>query len=157
MSALVIALRVVSLLAFAGMLLVFGGRRGRPNSRAPGGGGRAPVVANIAACGLFFPSLVMFAGRTEAGTALPLALAGCLLAIGGVALVLRARLKRDSHLAWDVIQAGHVDASNPRPDGQDREENETLSHRPDRRGMVAHRAAAAQAGKNRATTKRGSA
>jgi len=90
MSALVIALRVVSLLAFAGMLLVFRGR-GRPKTQPPHGGSRVPVVANIAACGLFFPSLVIFAGGTEAGMALPLALSGCLIAIAGAALVLRSR------------------------------------------------------------------
>jgi protein-S-isoprenylcysteine O-methyltransferase Ste14 len=107
MSALVIALRVVSLLAFAGMLLVFGGRRGRPKRRAPRGGRRAPVVANIAACALFFPSLVMFAGGTQAGTALPLALAGCLLAIGGVALVLRSRAALGA--AWSLVPQADQD------------------------------------------------
>lgn len=49
MSTLVIVLRTVSLLAFAGpMLLRVSGRDGEPKTRASQeGGGRAPVVANF--------------------------------------------------------------------------------------------------------------
>src|SRR4030095_15160949 len=62
----------------------------RPRSRQAGGN-RAPLLANFAAFGLFFPSLVCFAGSSEAPLALPLALSGCLLAGAGASLVLRSR------------------------------------------------------------------
>jgi protein-S-isoprenylcysteine O-methyltransferase Ste14 len=93
MSTLVILLRTVSLLAFAGpVLLGVSGRHGELKTRASQEGGRrAPVVANLSACGLFFPSLLIFSGRSEASMALPLALSGCLLALAGAALVLRSR------------------------------------------------------------------
>ena len=103
MSTLVIVLRTVSLLAFAGpMLLGVSGRQGEPTTRASQeGGGRAPVVANLAAFGLFFPSLLIFSGSSEASTALPLALSGCLLALAGAALVLRSRAELGP--AWSFV------------------------------------------------------
>ena len=103
MSALVTVLRAASLLAFAGpMLLVAGRRRGQPRTRAsPEGGGRAPVVANLTAFGLFFVSLPVFAGSSEASVGLPLAVSGCLLALGGAALVLRARAELGQ--AWSFL------------------------------------------------------
>jgi hypothetical protein len=87
MSTLVIVLRTVSLLAFAGpMLLGVSGRHGKPKARASQeGGGRAPVVANFSAFGLLFPSLLISSGGTGASMALPLALSGCLLALAGAA------------------------------------------------------------------------
>jgi protein-S-isoprenylcysteine O-methyltransferase Ste14 len=93
MSTLVIVLRTVSLLAFAGpMLLGVSGRHGEAKTRAiQEGDGRAPVAANLSAFGLFFPSLLIFSGSSEASMALPLALSGCLLALAGAALVLRSR------------------------------------------------------------------
>ena len=62
MSTLVIVLRIVSLLAFAGpMLLLASGRHGEPRKPASQeGGSRAPVVANLSAFGLFVPSLLIF-------------------------------------------------------------------------------------------------
>src|SRR6058998_2978611 len=62
MSTLVIILRTVSLLAFAVlMLLAVPWRRGRPQARArQGGSDRAPLAANLAASGLFFPPLLIF-------------------------------------------------------------------------------------------------
>lgn len=106
MSTLVIVLRAVSLLAFAGMLLVIrgrpGGRQGEPKSLARReGGGRAPVVANLSACGLFFASLPFFSGSAEASLALPLALSGCVLALAGAALVLRSRAELGA--AWSFV------------------------------------------------------
>ena len=103
MSTLVIVLRTVSLLAFAGpMLLGVSGRQGEPATRASrDGGGRAPVVANLATFGLFFPLLLIFSGSSEASTALPLALSGCLLALAGAALVLRSRA--DLGPAWSFV------------------------------------------------------
>ena len=103
MSTLVIVLRTVSLLAFAGpMLLGVSGRPGEPKTRASQeGGGRAPVVANLSAFGLFFPSLLIFSGSSEASMALPLALSGCLLALAGAALVLRSRAELGP--AWSFV------------------------------------------------------
>jgi protein-S-isoprenylcysteine O-methyltransferase Ste14 len=103
MSALVIVLRTVSLLAFAGpMLLRVSGRHGEPKMRArQEGGGRAPVVANLSAFGLFFPSLLIFSGSSEASMALPLALSGCLLALAGAALVVRSRAELGP--AWSFV------------------------------------------------------
>jgi protein-S-isoprenylcysteine O-methyltransferase Ste14 len=101
MSALVIVLRTVSLLAFAGpMLLRVSGRHGEPKMRArQEGGGRAPVVANLSAFGLFFPSLLIFSGSSEASMAL--ALSGCLLALAGAALVVRSRAELGP--AWSFV------------------------------------------------------
>jgi protein-S-isoprenylcysteine O-methyltransferase Ste14 len=103
MSTLVIVLRTVSLLAFAGpTLLVVSGRHGEPKTPASReGGGRAPLVANLSAFGLFFPSLLIFSGSSEASMALPLALAGCLLALAGAALVLRSRTELGP--AWSFV------------------------------------------------------
>lgn len=103
MSALVTVLRAASLLAFAGpMLLVAGRRRGQPTTQAsPEGGGRAPVVANLAAFGVCFVSLLVFAGRSEASMGVPLAVSGCLLALAGVALVLRSRAELGQ--AWSFL------------------------------------------------------
>jgi protein-S-isoprenylcysteine O-methyltransferase Ste14 len=93
MSTLVIVLRIASVLAFAGpMLLPVIGRRGRPETRArQAGSDRAPLVANLAAFGLYFPSLVGFVASPAGSTALLLASSGSLLAIAGAALVLRSR------------------------------------------------------------------
>jgi protein-S-isoprenylcysteine O-methyltransferase Ste14 len=103
MSTLVIVLRAISLLAFAGpTLLVVSGRHGEPKTRASQeGGGRAPLVANLSAFGLFFTSLLIFSGSSEASMALPLALAGCLLALAGAALVLRSRAELGP--AWSFV------------------------------------------------------
>jgi protein-S-isoprenylcysteine O-methyltransferase Ste14 len=103
MSTLVIVLRTVSLLAFAGpMLLGVSGRPREPKTRASHeGGGRAPVAANLSAFGLFFPSLLIFSGSSEASMALPLALSGCLLALAGAALVLRSRAELGP--AWSFV------------------------------------------------------
>ena len=103
MSTLVIVLRTVSLLAFAGpMLLGFSGRRGEPRTRTrQGGADRVPVVANFAAFGLFFPSLMIFSASTESSMALLLASLGSLLAVAGAALVLRARAELGS--AWSFV------------------------------------------------------
>jgi protein-S-isoprenylcysteine O-methyltransferase Ste14 len=59
------------------------------------------VVANLSAFGLFFPSLLIFSGSSEASMALPLALSGCLLALAGAALVLRSRAEVGP--AWSFV------------------------------------------------------
>jgi protein-S-isoprenylcysteine O-methyltransferase Ste14 len=84
------------------MLLGIGGRRGEPKTRARHrGGGRAPVVANLAAFGVFFPSLIIFSGNANGFTALLLAALGSLLAVAGAALVLRSRAELGP--AWSFV------------------------------------------------------
>jgi protein-S-isoprenylcysteine O-methyltransferase Ste14 len=96
---LVIVLRAASLVAFAAPLsLPRRKRHSRPGQRR---GDRAPLLANLAAFGLFLPSLVTFAGSSEGGVALLLASTGCLLALAGAALVLRAR--RELGSAWSLV------------------------------------------------------
>jgi protein-S-isoprenylcysteine O-methyltransferase Ste14 len=104
MATLVIALRVVSVLVFAGpMLLVVASARagGRETQAHQGGGDRTPLIANLVAFGLFFPALVIFSGSFEAPMALPLALSGCFLALAGIALVLRSRAELGP--AWSLV------------------------------------------------------
>jgi len=102
MSTLVIVLRMVSLLAFAGFLLGVGGRRGEPKTQTPHrGGGRAPVVANLAAFGSFVPSLIIFSGDASGFTALLLASLGSIVAVAGAALVLRSRAELGA--AWSFV------------------------------------------------------
>jgi protein-S-isoprenylcysteine O-methyltransferase Ste14 len=103
MSTLVTVLRMVSLLAFAGpMLLGVTGRRGEPKTRArQRNGDRTPVVANLASFGLFFPSLVVFSANSEVSMALLLALSGSLLAVAGATLVLRSRAELGP--AWSFV------------------------------------------------------
>lgn len=102
MSTLVIVLRIVSLLVFAGpMLLAATGRCGRPTTRKhQSGSDRAPLVANLVAVGLYLPSLLVFSGSPAGSTALLLAWSGSLLAIAGAALVLRSRAELGS--AWSL-------------------------------------------------------
>lgn len=103
MSTLVIVLRAVSLLTFVGpMSLLASGRRGERETRAgPESRDRAPVVANLAAFGLFFAALLIFSGNSDASMALPLALSGCLLALAGAALVVRSRAELGP--AWSLV------------------------------------------------------
>jgi protein-S-isoprenylcysteine O-methyltransferase Ste14 len=102
MSTLVIVLRTVSLLAVAGpMLRGVGGRRRETKTRAHRPGGRAPVVANLAGFGLFFPSLIIFSGSANGFTALLLASLGSLLAVAGAALVVRSRAELGP--AWSFV------------------------------------------------------
>jgi protein-S-isoprenylcysteine O-methyltransferase Ste14 len=103
MSTLVIVLRIVSLLAFAGpMLLGVTGRCRLPKTRArQSGSDRAPLVANLAAVGLYLPSLLVFSGSPAGSTALLLASSGSLLAVAGAALVLRSRAELGP--AWSFV------------------------------------------------------
>lgn len=103
MPALIVVLRTVALLAFAGpMLLRVRERRADPKARArQRGGDRAPVAANFAAFGGFFPSLVIFSGSSEGLTPLVLASSGSLLAVAGVVLVLRSRAALGP--AWSFV------------------------------------------------------
>jgi protein-S-isoprenylcysteine O-methyltransferase Ste14 len=58
------------------------------------------MVGNIVAFGVFFPTLLIFSGGSDASMALPLALSGCLLAMAGAALVLRSRTELGP--AWSL-------------------------------------------------------
>jgi protein-S-isoprenylcysteine O-methyltransferase Ste14 len=102
-STLVIVLRTLSLLAFAGpMLLGSSGRHGELKMRGRlKGGGRAPVVANVSAFGVFLASLLTLSGSSEGSMALLLALSGFLLALASMALVLRSRTELGS--AWSFV------------------------------------------------------
>jgi protein-S-isoprenylcysteine O-methyltransferase Ste14 len=103
MSTLVIILRSVSLLAFAGPMTLRASER-RRETETPSrqsGPARAPVVANLGAFGVFFPSLLIFSGGSEASLALPLAMSGCLLAVAGATLVLRSRAELGA--AWSFV------------------------------------------------------
>jgi protein-S-isoprenylcysteine O-methyltransferase Ste14 len=103
MQVLIIVLRTISLLAFAGpMSLGVRRRRAHAEARARQRGiDRAPVFANFAAFTLFLPSLLMFAGSAEGITALLLAVFGSLLAVAGAALVLRSRAELGA--AWSFV------------------------------------------------------
>ena len=106
MATLVIVLRAASLAAFAAHMLLSPKREKKDLARERGGN-RAPVFANIAAFGLFFPSLIAFAGGLEGQIVLLLALAGCLLAVTGVALVLRSRVELGP--AWSFVPTADED------------------------------------------------
>jgi protein-S-isoprenylcysteine O-methyltransferase Ste14 len=103
MSTLVIVLRIVSLLVFAGPLLLAGaGRGGRPKTRAhQSGSDRAPLAANLAAFGVYLPSLLVCSGSPAGSAALLLASSGSLLAVAGAALVLRSRTELGP--AWSFV------------------------------------------------------
>jgi protein-S-isoprenylcysteine O-methyltransferase Ste14 len=89
MSTLTIVLRIVALLAFAGLtLLTVKWSRGQAKTGAPGDrGDRAPMVANFTALGLLFLSLLIFSTGTAGLLALLLALSGAFLALAGAGLV----------------------------------------------------------------------
>ena len=102
MRGLVIALRIASLLAFAGPMLLGVGRRGEMVLHADRERqGRIPVAANFGAFILFFIALAVFSGSSEAPRAVLMALSGCSLAVAGVAVVLRSRAELGS--AWSLV------------------------------------------------------
>lgn len=102
---LIIVLRATSLLAFAAPMLLVVRARGRAPGAGTGHGhgGRVPVLANVTAFALFFPSLLAFPGTLEGYATLLLAMTGCLLALAGGALVLRARMELGP--AWTFVPA----------------------------------------------------
>ncbi len=103
MSTRVVVLRVVPLLAFAAaMLLARTGHRdkGVPAARGRRDASRAPLAANFAAVAVFVPALLWFARSPVGTTSLLLALSGSLLALAGVALIVRARAELGS--AWSL-------------------------------------------------------
>src|SRR5688572_5500781 len=90
MSGLVIALRLVPLVALAAAALL-SSRRGRSARSRARSGGRAPLVANFAAFGAYLSALLVFSASSTGPAAFRLASSGALLAVAGVALVLRSR------------------------------------------------------------------
>ena len=102
MTTLVLALRIVTLAVPAALMLLKPKREQKALARE-GSSDRAPVLANIAAFGLFFASLVAFAGDREGQAASLLAAAGCLLAVAGIARVLRSRVVLGP--AWSLVPA----------------------------------------------------
>ena len=62
---------------------------------------RAPLVANLAAVGLYVLALVIYSGIPAGTTALLLAALGASLAVAGVALVLRSRAELGR--AWSFV------------------------------------------------------
>lgn len=102
MSTLVIVLRIVSLLAFAGPMLLAPGRgRGSRTGARQSGGDTAPLLANLAAVGLYLTSLLVFSRSPAGSTALLLASSGSLLAVAGAAVVLRSRVELGA--AWSFV------------------------------------------------------
>jgi len=102
MATLVIVLRIVPLLVFVGaMSLAVARRREGPAARGSRSrSDRAPLVANIAAAGVYVASLLVF--RSSAGsTPLLLACSGSVLALGGTALVVRSRTELGP--AWSLV------------------------------------------------------
>jgi protein-S-isoprenylcysteine O-methyltransferase Ste14 len=100
---LVIVVRVISLAAFAApMLLSDRAQVAEPAKQAPRrAADRTPLVANIAAFGLFVASLLFLSSSPAGSMALLLALSGCTLALAGAALVLRSRAELGS--AWSLL------------------------------------------------------
>jgi protein-S-isoprenylcysteine O-methyltransferase Ste14 len=70
-----------------------------------GRGDRVPVLANATAFALFYPILLTLPGPLVGYAALLLALAGCLLAIAGAAVLLRARVELGP--AWSFVPIAH--------------------------------------------------
>jgi protein-S-isoprenylcysteine O-methyltransferase Ste14 len=89
MTTLTVVLRIIALLAFAGLtLLTVIWSRGQAKSRVPQDrGDRAPMVAHFIALGLLFLSLLISSSSPAGFIALLLALSGSLLALAGAALV----------------------------------------------------------------------
>jgi protein-S-isoprenylcysteine O-methyltransferase Ste14 len=103
MSTLVVVLRIVPLLAFAGsMLRSASGHRGGAKARArQSGSDRAPLVANFAAFGVYVSSLLVFSGSSAGSAALLLASSGALLGLAGAAVVVRSRAELGP--AWSFV------------------------------------------------------
>lgn len=100
MPAAVVALRVLAVLALAAPVWITAtGRRGGTQGRPTGG--RAPLLANLAAFAVYVPTLVLSAGSTAGASALPMAAMGVLVALAGGALVLAARAVLGP--AWSLV------------------------------------------------------
>jgi protein-S-isoprenylcysteine O-methyltransferase Ste14 len=100
MSTLAVVLRIVALLAFAGLMLlsVSWCREQAKTQARQDRGDRVPLVANLTAFGLCFLSILIFSSSPAGFTALLLALSGSLLVLAGAALVVRSRAELGA--AW---------------------------------------------------------
>jgi protein-S-isoprenylcysteine O-methyltransferase Ste14 len=89
MSILTIVLRILAVLAFAGLTLltVRWSHRQAKTRATPDRVDRAPMAANFTALGLLFLSLFFFSASSAGLISLLLALSGALLALAGAALV----------------------------------------------------------------------
>jgi protein-S-isoprenylcysteine O-methyltransferase Ste14 len=103
MMAVVILLRALTVLAFAGPMLLVGasGRSSGRTARRRSAGHRTPLMANLAAFGVFFVSLATWSGGSATSGALALALCGSVLAAAGVRLVVRSRAELGA--AWSLV------------------------------------------------------
>jgi protein-S-isoprenylcysteine O-methyltransferase Ste14 len=101
MSTLVIVLRVLSLFALAGPLLLAATRKGATSRGRQGGSDRRPLVANFLAFGLYCPFLLVFSSAPSGSKALLLASSGSVVALAAVALVLRSRAELGP--AWSFL------------------------------------------------------
>jgi protein-S-isoprenylcysteine O-methyltransferase Ste14 len=103
MTTIVVMLRLISLLAFVGPMLLGAGRRGGVPRTGTGRrqSGRATVWVNLGTVGLLLLSLLVISGSATGPEALPLASLGSLLAVAGAALTLRSR--RELGPAWSLV------------------------------------------------------
>lgn len=102
MATLVMVLRMIAVVVFAGGMLLHARARGDERSRnAASAGPRVPLMANFAAFVLFFAALLFAPRDSTAVLAVPLAFAGCGLALAGVALVFRSRAELGA--AWSLV------------------------------------------------------
>ncbi|MGH7004686.1 MAG: methyltransferase family protein [Alphaproteobacteria bacterium] len=104
---LIEAFRAVSVAAFAGFAVplllqrVIGRARGASARTQPSAADRVPVLANVAAFGIFFAALVSFPAGPEGRATLISAAVGCLLAVAGAVVIVRSRLELGS--AWSLV------------------------------------------------------
>jgi protein-S-isoprenylcysteine O-methyltransferase Ste14 len=103
MSAAVVALRILSLLAFAGpmSLLATSRHRGAGTRERRSSRERAPVAANIASIVLFLASLLLSPSTAASPTSLLPAMSGSLLSVAAAALVVRSRAELGA--AWRLV------------------------------------------------------
>jgi protein-S-isoprenylcysteine O-methyltransferase Ste14 len=103
LSTAVWARRVIALLAWAVPMMI--GIRGQSEDEAAKSGksqgSRLPVLANFAACSLFFSLLIVAPGGGERPIHVILALGGATLALVGSAVVLRSRAELGA--AWTFV------------------------------------------------------
>jgi protein-S-isoprenylcysteine O-methyltransferase Ste14 len=99
--AAVIVLRLASLLALAWAMPARGARGPSPPRSEPHWRDLVPVIANFAACAVYYAALAAFPLGVAAAAALPFGLAGLTLAIAGAWLVRRSRTVLGA--AWSLV------------------------------------------------------
>lgn len=106
MSTLIIVLRIIPLLAFAGPMVLSNRQRRATKEQVSGGGSdRLPVVANFGVFGVYVASLLVFSGSAASCTALLLASTGAALGVAGAAFVVRSRAALGP--AWSLVPKAH--------------------------------------------------